>query len=150
MLSLYYFCSFLYVFCFIVSCCAFNVSKTKTALVYAIWGPFLKPLGSNVLQNRRLKSDSKIVCLFLLSRWLCCVVLRIRCFENPNSNNISDLGPFFDASGKQCSSNLPPKILCPNAVKHFLLSPGFYCVVLRVRCFESSNSISICDFGPLF
>ena len=58
--------------------------------------------------------------------------------------------PFLDASGEPYSSKLAPGILYPSSVWLFLLSPWFYCVVLRVRCFENSNSPSICDFGALF
>ena len=85
-----------YVCCFIVSCCAFDASKTKTAIIYAI------------------------------------------------------LGPFFEASWEQFCSKSAPKIAYPNAVCLFLVCLWLYCVVLRVRCVENSNSPSICDFGALF
>ena len=42
---------FCYLLGFIVSCCAFDASKTQTDLMLRFRCPFLKPLGTHLLQN---------------------------------------------------------------------------------------------------
>ena len=76
----------------IVSCCALDASKTQTGLVSAIfrlfvgasWQQFYSKLAPEI-------TDTNAVSLFLPSRWCCCDLLRVRCFEHSNSTSICDV-----------------------------------------------------------
>ena len=78
----------------IVSCCAFDASKSQTALASAIFRRFVGASWQQFHSNLAPEiADTSAVSLFLPSRWCCCDVLRVRCFENSNSTGICDFPP---------------------------------------------------------
>ena len=107
-----------------MSCCAFDASKTQTALVSAIWGLFFEASWEQVSP----KSPPEIADTIPLSSSCYCVVLRARCLENSPSTSIYNVCPLFEASWEQISSKLAPSAghaLCLWSRSRSLVTPTF-------------------------
>ena len=81
---------------FLVPCCAVDASKTQTGLISAILGSFFEASWEQFYPKFTPEiEDARAILRFMLFRWLCCVVLRVRCFKNANSTSICDFGLLF-------------------------------------------------------
>ena len=124
---------------FIVSCCAFDASKTQTALVYAISVPFFEASGepcSSKLAPGILYPNT--VWLVLLAPWFYGVVLRARCLENSNSPSISDFGaPFLKPLGSHVLQNWRLESYILVLFDFFCYLPGF---IVSCCAFDASKT----------